>query len=279
MVELVCLNGRLLPPSEAVIQVNSLGVMYGYGLFETMRVLEGKPVFLSDHLDRLVTSAREINLTLTRSREEISLLLDKTITANRLRDGSLRLMVTAGPNGAPGVENIAITVRRGIPYPPNSYQEGFRAGFLNMRRNENSPLVRLKTLNFLENILGRQEAGKKGWDEGLFLNNAGYLSEGTVSNVFLVGSGELVTPHVNAGLLPGTVREKVIALAHKLGLRVQERMVRPEEIYTAREAFLTNSLLGVMPLVYLDGGPIGDAKPGPVTLELMAGYNALAAGR
>ncbi len=175
--------------------------------------------------------------------------------------------------GASGPPTVVVAGFPGDPYPPESYARGFRAVTVSFPRNPDSPLVRLKSLNFLENILGRKEAAAAGADEGIFLNTRGEVTEGTVSNVFLVDSrGRLVTPHPASGLLPGITREVVVELARDLGLEVAEEVVLPEQLRAAREAFLTNSLLGVMPLVALDGAAVGAGRPGEVTRALARAY-------
>lgn len=275
----ICVNGEIVSREEAVIPANDQGLLYGYGLFETMRVLGGRPVFLDKHLRRLENSAAEIGLQIAGGKKRLTAMLKDTIEANRLENGSLRLTVTAGPLpgefAGKGGGNVIVTVRPGEPYQEKFYREGFKAGFLKTRRNERSPLVRLKTLNYLENILGRREAARRGWNEGLFLNNAGCLCEGTVSNLFLVFKGKLVTPHVDSGLLPGTVRGVVVELACQMGIGVEERPVLPEELEKAEEAFLTNSLMGVMPLVNINGYSIGSNKPGSLTKKFMAKYEQI----
>jgi len=279
MTEYICVNGNLVSRSQAAIPVIDRGFLYGYGLFETLRVLTRGPVFWEEHMQRLEDSALQMGLH-SLDRDSIKDMIFRTIEANKLYDGSLRVTVTAGAQrGSEDKDvlgpNVVVTTKHGIPYSDSNYRLGFRAGFLEIRRNENSPLVRLKTLNYLENILGRQEAFRFGWDEGIFLNNRGYLCEGTVSNLFLVGKGELLTPETGSGLLPGIVRKKVMDLALENNMQVKECRLKPRDLYEAEEAFLTNSLMGVMPLIAVNEKDIGSGAPGLMTQLMIKEYNRL----
>ncbi len=280
MKDYICVNGRILERSQGVIPALDRGFLYGYGLFETIRILPKGPVFLEDHLNRLEDSAAKIGLKFP-NRGVIKRMIFDTIEASKLYDGSLRVTVSAGAQREYEHEegagpNVVVTVKHGVPYSNKYYRDGFRAGFLKSRRNSLSPLVKLKTLNFLENILGRQEALQLDWDEGIFLNNEGYLCEGTVSNLFLVQNEVLFTPDIECGLLPGITRKKVMDLASENYMRVEECQLKPRELLKADEAFLTNSLMGVMPLVRVDGREIGSTRPGPLTMNLIKAYNELA---
>ncbi len=196
--------------------------------------------------------------------------------------GSLRLTVTRGahPLGVRGLlphqelhPTVLITANLGEPYPPDAYCSGLRAVTVSFPRNHLSPLVGLKSLNSLENVLGRREAAAAGADEGLFFNIRGDLAEGTVSNVFLMQEGgRLVTPPVGSGLLPGITREIVLAVGGALGLTVSEEAVARHDFQSAREVWLTNSLLEVMPLVSLDGVPIGHGRPGEIAFKARQAY-------
>ena len=196
--------------------------------------------------------------------------------------GSLRLTVTRGahPPGVRGLlphrelrPTVVITANPGEPYPPDAYRSGMRAVTVSFPRNHLSPLVRLKSLNCLENVLGRREAMAAGADEGIFFNTRGELAEGTVSNVFLLFDGDrLVTPPVGSGLLPGIAREIVLAVGGALGLAVSEEAARRRDFENAREAWLTNSLLEVMSLVSLDGVPVGNGRPGEIACRVRQAY-------
>ena len=272
--DFVYLNGEIIPAEFALLPVADKGLLFGYGLFETFLVKNGQAVFIEEHLARLRLSAPKISLVMPEE-EQYPLSLHEgiheVIAKNNMSEGSLRLTVTAGTEDS-GRSNVVITAKKGLAYRPEHYSQGFRAGFLKNPRNESSPLVYVKSLNYLENILGRRETTAKGWNEGLFLNTKGFLVEGTVSNVFLVTKDkELVTPDISSGLLPGVMRAKVLKTASTAGYRCIERAVLPEELFTAKECFLTNSLMVVMPLVEVEGKIIGDGGIGEVTIEIGVG--------
>jgi branched-subunit amino acid aminotransferase/4-amino-4-deoxychorismate lyase len=272
----VWLDGRLLREDEGLLALER-AIFYGDGLFETLRVCGGQPLFLGEHIRRLVEGAAVLGFAAALEPEALACAVQETVAANEATEGSVRLTVIRGRGpglypeaSAPPL--VLVTFRPGVPYAPELYVRGFKAIFVSFPRNERSPLVYIKSLNFLENILGKKEAAAKGADEGLFLNTAGYLCEGTVSNIFLVREQTLVTPDVASGLLPGVTRKVVIRLAREAGLTAAERPVRPEELFKADEAFLTNSLLEVMPLVAVEDRMIGVGKPGPVTRFLRERY-------
>lgn len=272
----VWLEGRLWRENEVPL-VLERAIFYGDGLFETLRVCGGQPLFLGEHIRRLMKGAAVLGFATALEPEVLAHAVQETIAANEAEEGSVRLTVIRGrgPGLYPGTSApplVLVTFRPGVPYASELYERGFKAIFVSFPRNERSPLVYVKSLSFLENILGKKEAAEKGADEGLFRNTAGYLCEGTVSNIFLVREQTLVTPDVASGLLPGIVREVIIRLAREMGLSVEERPVRPEELFGADEAFLTNSLLEVMPLVAVEDRMIGDGKPGPVTRFLREQY-------
>lgn len=259
---IVCLNGRYLPAAEAAIPAGDRGVLYGMGIFETIRVAGGVPRFLDRHLSRLFRSAGDLGLEVPFGESEISLMARGTASENRMGEGALRLTLTAGGEGVrPG---LFVTARENS-YTPDQYRDGIRAGFSSVRKNELSPLARHKTLNYFENIIARREAGAAGWGEAFFLNTSGYLAEGAVSNIFLVAGGTVVTPDPASGLLPGITRERVIEACLREGIKVEERAVLPAELHRAGECFITNSLMGVLPVIRVGDTLVGSGGPGAVT--------------
>ncbi|MHB8917654.1 MAG: aminotransferase class IV [Desulfocucumaceae bacterium] len=262
---IVCLNGVFLPPGEASVPVTDRGVLYGMGIFETIRVSGGSPRMTERHLSRLYTSAGELGFEIPFGRDQIARMIDRTATENGLREGGLRLTVTAG--GDTAAPNVFITARNS-PYTGDQYRSGIRAGFSSIRRNENSPLVKHKTLNYFENIMAKREAAAEGWGEALLLNIPGNLSEGSVSNVFLVNRGKVVTPHLQSGILPGVMRRRVIEACALLKLPLEERTVSPGELFLAGECFVTNSLMGVMPVTSVGASVVGNGSPGIITRAL-----------
>lgn len=273
------LNGRIIDEFEPALSIRERGFLYGDGLFETVRIYCGQPFLWERHLARLAQSCNRLGLPF--SREEINCGVRAVLGKLGEVEGSLRVTLTRGvapgrlvspPSARP---TVLVVAKNGVPYREEAYRRGFRGVIISFQRNQHSPLIGLKTLNCLEQILGRQEAAAAGADEGLFLNLNGEVVEGSVSNIFMVKGRRLVTPPVSAGLLPGIARETVLALASGLGLVVAEERIFPGELALADEAFLTNSLLEVMPLVMVDGHKIGSGLPGEVTGELRRAYRKL----
>jgi len=264
-------DGEIKPVEQLTLSPRDQGLLYGFSLFETMLVKQGRVIMLQQHLQRLTGSAASMGITIGADRD---LLAENSIAAVEsadVTDGVLRLTVTAGSADS-WMGLILFSVQKGIPYPPERYDQGFSLLTLGYPRNEKSPLIRHKSANYMENILGRREALQLGYDEGLFLNSLGNVAEGTVSNIFAVQKGELITPPLEAGLLPGTVRQLVIELAPLMGYQCREEDITTKDIKRADECFLTNSLLGIMPATSLDGKDIGSGLPGWVTLDLMKLY-------
>jgi branched-chain amino acid aminotransferase len=255
------------------------GFLYGFGLFETMRAYHGRVFRLERHLRRLEHSAEILGLA-----DEIPDLTDavrETIQANRLSDARIRITISIGEGGMvpdPSTcrkPTVLILASHYQPYSESIYENGFRAVTSSIRRNSQSPLSRLKSANYLESLLAKQEARKAAADEALCLNEKGLLAEASMSNTFLVSDGGLLAPKEDSGILPGITREAVLELASQLKISVFERDVSLEEVFQAEEAFLTNSLIEIMPLTEVDKKPIGSGRPGPVTRKLRAEYKKL----
>ena len=187
--------------------------------------------------------------------------------------------VDGGDTSFPGRGfNTLISCKHGPKYLPGHYNKGFAVGISRIKRNQHSPLVYIKSTNYLESILAREEAVQNGWDEALFENVTGYLTEGSVSNLFLVKERVVFTPSVECGLLPGIIRGKVLKIALGLGYQTMEAHLTSSDLFAASEAFLTNSLMGVMPLVKASAQAVGSGKPGPVTGEIAGVYNEMVSG-
>ena len=279
MSEIVYLNGSLIPRSQASISALDYGFLYGYGLFETMRAYGGRVFRLDNHLRRLARSAEVLGLPIGTLNLEDAVM--DTIQANQLSEARIRIAISIGEGGMvpdPSTCNrptVLILAGHYQPYPEEVYQKGFRAVVSSIHRNSGSPLSRLKSANYLESLLARQEARAAGVNEALCLNEKGFLAEASMSNIFLVTNGILRTPGQESGILPGITRETILELASPLGINTLEDNIRLDELSQAEEAFLTNSLIEVMPLTELEGKPIGSGRPGSVTERLMAAYREL----
>jgi branched-chain amino acid aminotransferase group I len=286
MAEIIYLNGQLIPRSKAKLSPFDHGFLYGYGLFETMRAYQGHIFRLDSHLTRLRCSAESIGLThsiLTtdEGKQSLKAACVATMEANELRNARIRLTVSAGEGdmtpdpGTCSSPTVLITAQNLVPLPPKKYESGYKAALSSIRRNSQSPLSRLKSTCYMENILARMAAKAAGCDEALFLNEQGYLAEGSTTNVFLVSRGELITPSFESGVLPGITRDAVLEIARTSNIKATERWVQLNELIEAQEAFVTNSILELMPLVSIEGRPIGTGKPGKLTRDLLFAYRKL----
>ena len=276
MDEMVYLNGSLLPRSKARISVLDYGFLYGFGLFETMRAYNGNVFLLDSHLKRLAHSSEKLGIPF--ETEDLNKAVRSTIQANGLKDARIRITVSIGEGGVVPDPSTCTTptvliIAAGYnPYPPQIYQKGFSAVISSIHRNSQSPLSGLKSANYLESLLAKQEAKKAGSDEAILLNEKGYVAEASMSNIFIVIDGTLITPGLESGILPGITRETVMELANQLGINTLERDIKPNDILNAQEVFVTNSLIEVMPLTSVDGKSVGSGIPGPITNKLMAAY-------
>ncbi len=279
MSEIVYLNGSLIPRSQARISALDYGFLYGFGFFETMRAYGGQVFRLDSHLNRLARSAEILGLPI----EALDLkgaVMD-TIQANKLSEARVRITISIGEGGmVPDPSSctqptVLILAGPYKPYPKQVYEKGFRAVVSSIRRNSQSPLSRLKSANYLENMLAKQEARAAGVDEAICLNEKGLLAEASMSNIFLVNDGILRTPGEESGILPGITRKVVLELASQLGINTFEQDIRLDELFQTQEAFLTNSLMEIMPLTEVGGKPVGSGEAESVTRRLMANYKKL----
>ncbi len=288
MAELVYLNGALIPRSRAKISAFDHGFLYGYGLFETMRTYNGKIFLLDRHLKRLSESAKALGISKTLAGIDLEQACADTVKANNLKEARLRLTVTAGEAGPfPGREQgAAVTVLVAAtvytPLPDAAYEKGYKALISSFRRDSQSLLSRLKSTSYLLSVLAKKEAESAGMDEALLLNERDAISEGSISNVFFIKQGELVTPPVASGILPGITREVVLELAAGSKIRAVEADIRVSDISRFDEAFLTNSVMEIMPLVAIRDktgktANIGSGRPGEVTKRLMNAYREMVA--
>jgi branched-chain amino acid aminotransferase len=251
-------------------------LLYGDGVFEGIRVYDGKIFRLRQHIDRLYESARSIKLEIPMTKEKMIKDVKSTVQANlRLAPGYIRLVVTRG-TGYLGLDprkasnpQIIIIVESITLYPPELYENGLEIVTVSTIRNHPNALnPRIKSLNYLNNILAQIEAVEAGCFEALMLNHKGEVAECTGDNIFLVKHGQLKTPPPNAGILEGITRGAVLELAQAAGIPTQETPLTRHDVYTADECFLTGTAAEVVPVVKCDGRVIGSGKPGPITLQL-----------
>ena len=281
MDNIVYLNGELIPRRRARISALDYGFMYGFGLFETMRAYDGRVFRLDRHINRLADSAGLLGLSVDGVEIEKAVL--DTIKANRLADARVRITVSPG-EGAINADpsscrqpTLLVIAEEYKPYPKEVYEKGLWAVFSKVRRNSQSGLSQMKSTSYLQSIMAKREARDAAADEVICLNEKGLLAEAGMSNIFLVADNVLKTPRLENGILPGITRQAILELASGLGIRNIECYIKPGELYRAQEAFLTGSLIEVMPLITVDDTKIGNAKPGPVTCRLMSAYRELVA--
>lgn len=271
----VYLNDRFVTKEEAVVSVFDHGFLYGDGIYETLRAYDGRFFMLQHHLARLHRSGRMIGLQIPIPDKNWTQLLQEAVGRNNLKDAYLRITVSRG-EGEIGLDpnvcrrpTVVIIAKPFIGYPPHLFEEGVRLGIVQVRRNLATALSpQIKSLNFLNNILAKQEAIRAGVFDGLMLNAEGFITECTISNLFFVQSGRLCTPSIACGILDGITREVVLTLARECGIPTEEGSYTPETLRRADECFLTNTSMEIMPVREIDGNPIGTGKPGPLTLTL-----------
>jgi branched-chain amino acid aminotransferase len=278
----VYISGKLYDKAEAKVSVYDHGLLYGDGVFEGIRVYEGKVFRLREHVDRLFDSARAIKLDIPMGREQMADAITSTVQANAKRNGYIRALVTRGA-GYLGLDprkttdpQVVIIVDDISLYPPELYENGMEIVTVSTIRNHPNALnPRIKSLNYLNNILAKIEAIQAGCLEALMLNHKGEVAECTGDNIFVAKRGVLKTPTVDAGILEGVTRNAVIELARAANIPVQETTLTRHDVYTADECFLTGTAAEVIPVVKCDGRPIGPGKPGSITKQLRERFHQL----
>lgn len=276
----VYLNGEFIKTQQALISPFDFAFLYGYGLFETIRVYNGFPFALGRHLNRLAKSAQIIKIPLPPIKE-LKEASEKLIKINNLKDAKMRITVSRGiSEGSPQLNKatsptVFIYSQPFKSYPLSFYRSGLKAVILEERVNQSSIFPQLKTTCFINRLLALKELKEKGVEEGFYLNFNNELTEATFSNVFLVKNGEIFTPPVECGLLPGITREIILEIAPFIGFEAREKAVKKEEIFEAEEIFITSSLREVMPVVEVEGKKIGTGRPGPVYQKIHQAYKAL----
>ncbi|RUL87666.1 branched-chain-amino-acid transaminase [Tautonia sociabilis] len=281
----VYINGKLFDKAEAKVSVYDHGLLYGDGVFEGLRSYGGKVFKLEEHIQRLYASARAIHLEIPMARDELAEAVLDTLKVNDLTDAYIRLVVTRGagslgldPRKTTDPQVIIITDSISL-YPAELYDHGLKIVTAGTIRNHPAALnPRIKSLNYLNNILAKIEGTNAGCLEALMLNHTGHIAECTGDNIFVVEDGVIHTPSVDSGILEGITREAVIDLARSIGLTVIERTMDRHDVYTADECFLTGTAAEVIPVIECDARLIGDGRPGPITKDLHHRFHALVRG-
>jgi len=279
----VYLDGKFLPESEAKIPVNDHGLLYGDGVFEGIRAYNKRVFKLERHVERMFQSAKAIDLKIPHTREEFSDLILQTCRRNNMADGYIRPIVTRGP-GDLGLDprkckqgpTVIIIAQPGITlYSKEKYEKGLRLVTSSYRRVPPQSLSpSIKSLNYLNQIMARVEANQYGADEALLLDVQGYVSEASADNFLIVQNHSVIAPPTSTNL-PGVTRETAIDLAEKIGIRTIEKPFTLYDVWASNEAFITGTAAEIGPVVEVDGRMIGDGKPGKITKQLMKAFRDL----
>lgn len=279
---LINLNGKLVPREKAVVSVFDHGLLYGDGVFEGIRAYHGRVFRLRQHLERLYDSAKAILLAPPIPLEALRREILRTLAANGMKDGYIRPVITRGvgdlglnPANCPQATWFVICDSIRL-YPEKYYREGLTLVTVPSRRNVHEALSpKIKSLNYLNNILAKIECNQQGAQEAVMLTQDGFVAECTADNLFILRKGRLLTPPTWQGALEGVTRGVVLELARKRRLPVAEEPITRYDISTAQEAFMTGTAAEIVPVVGLDQRPIGDGRPGPATKRLIADFKAL----
>ena len=279
---MVWMGNELVPVEEAKISVFDHGLLYGDGVFEGIRIYNGRIFLEEKHIKRFFESAKAIRLKIPMTPEEVSKAMHKAMDANGITgDGYIRLVVTRGVGSlglstkhtaCPMVFVIADTIAL---YPPEVYERGLHCTISGLARNHaNTTSPRVKSLNYLNNIMAKSEAQEAGCDEAIMLTLEGHVSECTGDNIFIVRNGEIFTPPTSEGILEGLTRNLVMELGRKRGYKVEEKILIRHDLYIADECFATGTAAEVIAITKIDGRWVNNGKPGPITKQLMADFIA-----
>jgi branched-chain amino acid aminotransferase len=278
----IYIDGRLVDREKAHISVFDHGLLYGDGVFEGIRTYDGLVFRMKEHIDRLYRSADAIELKIPLAKTEMIGAVIKTLKANKLKDAYIRLVVTRGVGDLGldprkcGVPTIFIITDKIALYPKEYYEKGLQIITAHTRKNLPQALdARIKSLNYLNNILAKIDAIKADTEEAIMLNYEGYVTECTGDNIFMVKGGELATPPVTLGALEGITRDAVIGIAGREGISFRERLLKMEDLHAADEVFLTGTAAEVIPVVKIDDRTIGNGSPGPITAKLNKEFRKL----
>ncbi len=276
----IYINGEYFSEEDAKVSVFDHGLLYGDGVFEGIRIYNGKIFKLEEHLKRLKESAQYIMLGLPLSLEEITEATVETVRKNKLKDGYIRLVLTRG-KGTLGLNpykcktpQLIIIADKVALYPENLYKEGMKIITVPTQRNMSEAVSpRVKSLNYLNNILAKIEALNAGFEEAIMLNKYGFVAECTGDNIFIIKDNVLVTPPAYMGALEGITRNTIMELADDNNITVKQRVMSRHDVFSAQECFLTGTAAEVIPVICVDGRVIGTGKPGAVTLKIRSLFN------
>ncbi len=271
MSEKVFLNDKLVDINRAQVSVRDSGLLYGVGLFETMRSCKGVVFSLADHLDRLFFSAQSLNINISYTKEQITDAIYQTLLANYLGDARLRLTVTGGIMSEEQNQRkstLLVTATKFHPYPEQYYQKGATVILSSFKQNPSDPISGHKSINYLPRMRALDIARQKAATEALWFTVDNRLAEGCISNVFLVNSSVLYTPSIETPVLAGVARKTVCQIAIKKSIQLIEKNLFISDLLEADEVFLTNVIMQILPVTHIEAHTVGDGKVGTVTKKL-----------
>jgi branched-chain amino acid aminotransferase len=282
MAQWIYLNGQYVQKENALISVYDHGFLYGDGIFEGIRIYNGNIFKCKEHLDRLYDSAKSIMLTISLTYEEMKQALIDTVRKNELRDGYIRLVVSRGP-GDLGLDprrspksNVIIIVEQLAIYPEEAYLNGLKTVSVSTRRNVPDALnPKIKSLNYLNNIMVKIQANLAGVGEAIMLNSQGYVAEGSSDNIFIIKRGVVFTPPCYCGALEGITRAAIIEICQKIGYQIKEEPFTLHDVYVADEVFFTGTAAEVIAVREVDARVIGEGKAGPITTHLLKEFRGV----
>ncbi|MBP9855235.1 MAG: branched-chain-amino-acid transaminase [Candidatus Omnitrophica bacterium] len=275
----IYLSGKLVDKSQAVVSVFDHGFLYGDGAFEGIRSYDSLVFRLDDHIERLFETLHTLMIDPKMTKKELSQAVVDTLKANKLTDAYIRVIVSRGegdlgldPKKCFGKPSVIIITDKITLYPKELYNKGMEIITVPTIRNHPDALnPQLKSLNYLNNILAKIEAGNAGYNEAIMMDQHGYVAECTGDNIFLIKKGKLLTPI--QGHLRGITRQAILDIAEKMKIEAKEAFVTRHEVYTADECFLTGTAAEIIPVVKVDGRVIGAGKPGPITTKLLKKFH------
>ncbi|OGX68226.1 MAG: branched-chain-amino-acid transaminase [Paenibacillus sp. RIFOXYA1_FULL_44_5] len=282
MAQWIYLNGQYVSKENATISVYDHGFLYGDGIFEGIRFYNGNIFKCKEHLNRLYDSAKSLNLQIPLTYPEMEAALVETIRRNELRDGYIRLVVSRG-DGNLGLDprrcakaNVIIIVEQLSIYPEEAYINGLNTVSVSTRRNIPDALnPKIKSLNYLNNILVKMQANLAGVGEAIMLNAQGYVAEGSSDNIFIIKNNKVFTPPCYLGALEGITRAAIMDICQKVGYELREEPFTLHDVYVADEVFFTGTAAEVIAVREVDGRIIGDGKAGPITTHLLKEFRSI----
>jgi len=274
-------DGKYVPKEQASISIYDHGFLYGDGVYEAIRAYDGIIFKLREHIDRLFESAKSIKIEMPFSKDDLRGLVVEVLRKNQLRNSYIRIVVSRGrgrmgvdPRNCPKPTIVIMAEPREPLFGENV--RGISAIVSSLRRTPSWSLdPRIKTLNYLNNIMAKIEAIESGVEEAIMLNEQGYVAETSTENIFIVKNGIVSTPHPSQGVLRGITRDTIVEIARELGYTLEERAITVHELYNADEVFVTGTAAELVPIVKITGRKIGEGEAGPVFARILGRFREL----